>query len=197
MSGAGYCRQSCCRHENFTFPLLSRFGGFPANGRCATGPAVGVHDADFYRLADEYLTNYLAWRPLEAVGLGFHEFDGKLTDFSQASIDGELARLKEFRAIPRRHLAAAFSSQAILISAICAAGIRREMFRFEEMAAYTRNPMTYAGALDVSPYIKRDSRRWTKGCAGSSASSIRPRGRRGGPRKSGGIPAQTVGGGGH
>ncbi len=36
------------------------------------------------------------------------------------------------------------------------AGIRREIFRFEEMAAYTRNPMTYAGALDVSPYIKRD-----------------------------------------
>jgi hypothetical protein len=28
--------------------------------------------------------------------LGFHQYDGKLTDYSRASIDGELARLKEF-----------------------------------------------------------------------------------------------------
>jgi uncharacterized protein (DUF885 family) len=36
------------------------------------------------------------------------------------------------------------------------AGIRRELFGMQEMGAYSRNPMTYAGALDVSPYIKRD-----------------------------------------
>jgi glutaminase len=26
----------------------------------------------------------------------------------------------------------------------------------QEMGSFSRNPMTYAGALDVSPYIKRD-----------------------------------------
>ena len=51
-------------------------------------------DATFTQLADEYLTGYLAWRPQTGTALGFHEYDGKITDFSQASLDAELARLK-------------------------------------------------------------------------------------------------------
>ena len=41
-------------------------------------------DAAFTRLADEYLAGYLAWRPQTGTALGFHEYDGKVTDYSQA-----------------------------------------------------------------------------------------------------------------
>ena len=34
--------------------------------------------------------------------------------------------------------------------------IRKELFRFEDMESFTRNPMAYARALDVLIYIKRD-----------------------------------------
>jgi uncharacterized protein (DUF885 family) len=34
--------------------------------------------------------------------------------------------------------------------------IEREIFGFEQMQIYSRNPMTYAGALDVNIYIKRN-----------------------------------------
>ena len=34
--------------------------------------------------------------------------------------------------------------------------IKREIFGFEQMQIYSRNPMTYAGVLDVSIYIKRN-----------------------------------------
>ena len=34
--------------------------------------------------------------------------------------------------------------------------MRGELLRFQEMASYTRNPMTYAGALDLNIYAKRN-----------------------------------------
>jgi len=129
---------------------------FCYTGLCADGAATGVGDVAFYRLADEYLTNYLAWRPLEAVGLGFHEFDGKLTDFSQASVNRERNRLQDVQFRLAALWTSSLSPQAYFDQRNLLAGIRRELFRFDEMAAFRRNPMTYAGALDVSPYIKRD-----------------------------------------
>jgi uncharacterized protein (DUF885 family) len=116
----------------------------------------GTGDAAFNQLADDYLDGYLAWRPGEAMSLGFHQFDGKITDFSRASIDGELARLKDFDRRLAAIDAATLSPQASFDFRNLGAGIRRELFRFEEMGAYRRNPMIYAGALDVSGYIKRD-----------------------------------------
>ena len=53
-------------------------------------------DAEFRRVADEYLAGYLAWRPATGMVLGLHEYDGRITDFSRASLDAELRRLKEF-----------------------------------------------------------------------------------------------------
>ena len=62
----------------------------------ATRSAANDADTAFTQLADEYLAGYLAWRPQTGTALGFHEYDGRLTDFSQASLDAELARLKAF-----------------------------------------------------------------------------------------------------
>lgn len=53
-------------------------------------------DAEFQKMADEYMKGYLNWRPQFGVQLGLHEYDGKVTDYSKASIDAELARMKEF-----------------------------------------------------------------------------------------------------
>jgi len=147
--------------KKFYFFLLMALAGC-SSGRPPVQPAVppsvvaGSGDAAFNQLADEYLTGYLAWRPLEAMQLGFHEHDGKLTDYSRGSIDGELARLKEFDRRLGGMQAAGLSAQGWFDWRNLQAGIRRELFRFEEMESYSRNPMTYAGALDVSPYIKRD-----------------------------------------
>jgi uncharacterized protein (DUF885 family) len=110
----------------------------------------------FNRLADDYIAGYLAWRPQTGTALGFHEYDGKVTDFSRRSLDSELARLHKFDeqlgALKTNGLSAkAFYDYRILRNAI-----KREIFAFEEMGGYERNPMTYAGVLDVNIYIKRD-----------------------------------------
>jgi uncharacterized protein (DUF885 family) len=126
--------------------------------RPAPAPRSSSHDADaaFVQLADEYIAGYLAWRPQAGTALGFHEYDGKVTDYSHASLSTELTRLKSFELrlgqLNARHLSPpVFYDYRILRSAI-----QREIFGFEQMRSYTDNPMTYAGALDVNIYIKRN-----------------------------------------
>jgi len=113
-------------------------------------------DAAFNRLAAEYIAGYLAWRPQTGTALGFHEYDGRVTDYSQASLNTELARLKSFdqrlATLPTNRL----GRQASYDYRILRSAIQREIFGFEQMQSYSRNPMTYAGALDVNIYIKRD-----------------------------------------
>jgi len=121
-------------------------------------PASGGSDRDaaFNRLADEYLAGYLAWRPQSGTGLGFHEYDGKLPDYSRTSLQAELDRLHSFE----QQLAALAPNRLRPETAydyqILRGSIRREIFGFEQQHGFEQNPMTYAGALDVSIYIKRD-----------------------------------------
>ena len=113
-------------------------------------------DAAFSRLADEYLGGYLAWRPQTGTSLGFHEYDGKLTDFSQRSLDAELARLKMFDQRLATLDTKQLSRKVFYDFRILSGATKREIFGFEQMRIYSQNPMTYAGVLDVNIYIKRD-----------------------------------------
>src|SRR5882724_4788213 len=126
-----------------------------ARHHMAVSPTVEPN-AYFQKVADEYVAGYLEWRPQTGTSLGFHEYDGKVTDFSRRSLDAELARLHSFdqklEALNTNQLSMAASyDYRILRNAI-----KREIFSFEEMGIYERNPMTYAAVLDVSIYIKRD-----------------------------------------
>jgi uncharacterized protein (DUF885 family) len=136
----------------FLVLLITGCTRLPPSSMASTNEA----DTTFARLADDYLAGYLAWRPATGTSLGFHQYDGKATDFSRPSLDAELARLKSFERRlagldPTRLGRPAFYDYRLLRSAI-----QREIFSFEEMQAYTQNPMTYAGAIDVNIYIKRD-----------------------------------------
>ena len=121
-------------------------------------PRLPVDDADaaFSRLADEYIAGYLAWRPQTGTALGFHQYDGEVTDYSQRSLDAELARLKSFDQRLGGGDTNRLSRQAYYDYRILRSSIQREMFGFEQAEIYSLNPMTYAGALDVNIYIKRD-----------------------------------------
>jgi uncharacterized protein (DUF885 family) len=113
-------------------------------------------DSAFSHLATDYLTGYLAWRPQIGTALGLHQHDGKITDFSQGSLDREFVRLKFFKhrlaQLDTNHL----SAESLYDYRILRAAVQREIFTFEEMKSYWLNPMTYAGVLDVNIYIKRD-----------------------------------------
>jgi uncharacterized protein (DUF885 family) len=113
-------------------------------------------DAAFTRLADEYIAGYLSWRPQTGTALGFHQYDGKVTDYSQASVNAELARLKSCDLRLALLNTNRLSRQAFYDYRILRSSIQREIFGFEQLQSYSLNPMTYAGALDVNIYIKRN-----------------------------------------
>jgi len=134
-------------------PLLAAFciGLWPQS----TATAQNV-DPTFTSLADEYIQGYLTWRPQMGTTLGLHEFDGKLTDFSQASLGAELKRLQSFDKRLAELDSRQLSPQAFYDYGILRGAIKREIFGFDQMQIYSQNPMTYAGVLDVNIYIKRN-----------------------------------------
>ena len=50
--------------------------------------------AQFDKLVDEYFNFYYDFHPTEATAAGFHQYDGKLEDFSRSAVDAEVVKLK-------------------------------------------------------------------------------------------------------
>ena len=125
---------------------------------CTTSPhpKTGRADETLQALADEFVQGYLAWRPAIGTALGLHEYDGRITDMSQGSVTAELARLKTFDWRLDGLETNALSRRGWYDFQILRTAIRREIFAFEGRHAYSQQPMTYAGALNVNIYIKRD-----------------------------------------
>lgn len=113
-------------------------------------------DTWFRTIAQDYIQGYLAWRPQVGTALGFHQYDGKVTDFSRASLDAELARLRTFDQRLAGLNEQQLSKTAFYDYRILRGAVKREMFSFDQMEIYSQNPMTYAGVLDVNIYIKRN-----------------------------------------
>ena len=121
-----------------------------------TGKNADSGDVAFEKLSEEFISGYLAWRPQSGVYLGYHQYDGKITDYSKASIDSEIARLKDFDTKFSEIDSATLSTKKYYDWKMLRSNIKRELFGFENLDLYTKNPMTYAGAIDVSIYIKRN-----------------------------------------
>ncbi len=116
----------------------------------------GSGDAGFQQLSDSFLLGYLSWRPQNSVSLGFHEYDGKLTDLRKGSIDKELSRLKDYEQKLESLDTSALSEKMFYDYRILKLAIESEIFRTEDLKIYTLNPMTYAGLIDVNIYISRN-----------------------------------------
>ncbi len=116
----------------------------------------GSGDAAFEKLSEEYLKGYLAWRPQTGTYLGLHEYDGKITDYSKASIDAELARLKEYDKKLNEVDSSALNKKNYYDWLTLKLAVKNDIFSIEDLHYYTKNPMAYAGAIDVNIYIKRN-----------------------------------------
>ncbi len=113
-------------------------------------------DSAFDKVSEDYIKGYLNWRPQTGVSLGFHEYDGKLADYSKASLAEELARLKNYDTKLSEIDSASLGTKKYYDWKMLRSSIKYEIFTFEDLKPYTKNPMTYAGAVDVNIYIKRN-----------------------------------------
>jgi uncharacterized protein (DUF885 family) len=113
-------------------------------------------DADFNKLALDYIGGYLAARPVQGVALGLHQYDGKIGDYSRLAIDAEVERLKRFQDQFNKIEAGKLGKQTDIDRRILLAAIAGELFQIQDMGIFEKNPMTYARAIDINLYIKRD-----------------------------------------
>src|SRR5712691_5282897 len=89
-------------------------------------------DADFDKLALDFIGGYLAARPLQGVALGFHQYDGKIGDYSRLAIDAEVERLKRFQARLEKMDVSMFSKRAALDRRILQTAINVELAQIVE-----------------------------------------------------------------
>jgi len=142
--------------KNFFFLLLVTIIVFTSCQENKQTSKEGSADSTFRKMSGDFITEYLDWRPQMGVALGFHQYDGKMTDFGKASIDKERARLKLFDQQLSAFDTSLLSPKAYYDFRILQCGVKGEIFSFDEMQTYNKNPMLYAGAIDVNIYIKRN-----------------------------------------
>ncbi len=118
-------------------------------------PTPGANER-FSHLADSFIEGYLAWRPQEGTALGYHTYDGKITDFSKASVDSEHARLVKFDAELSGLDTSGMDRAVYYDLRILQTAIRGQLFAFETMDQFRKNPMTYPQAIDLNIYLKRN-----------------------------------------
>src|SRR5256885_6919008 len=137
--------------------LLILLAGGPVQMRVqSAGSPSTAAETEFNKLREEFIAGYLACPPQTGTTLGLHEYDGKLTDYSRPSLEPELARLKHFDHQLATLDEKSLSPQAHYDFRILQAAIKSEIFQFEDVEGHLKNPMTYAGVLEVNIYIKRN-----------------------------------------
>ena len=60
-------------------------------------PRTTPPQAAFNKLVDEYFDFYFQFHPTAGTQAGFHQYDGKLEDFSRSGVDAEIAGLLKFQ----------------------------------------------------------------------------------------------------
>jgi len=113
-------------------------------------------DGEFGAVAEEFIKGYLNARPLLATRLGFHEYDGRTDDFSRLALDAELQRLRRFEDRLRKFDPEELNARNGIDLRILQAAIANELFEFQDVQKFERNPMIYAHCADLNIYIARN-----------------------------------------
>src|SRR5215472_5874412 len=144
--------KSASTTKTFSFVLLLIMVCLP----CRNSFAAQTADAEYEAVAEEYIKGYFAAHPLEGTALGWHEYDGKISDYSRLALDAELSRLRRFDDRLAKFDPAKLSPRQSIDLRILEAAVKKELFEMQDMSIFERNPMVYARAADVNVYIKRN-----------------------------------------
>jgi uncharacterized protein (DUF885 family) len=113
-------------------------------------------DAEFARLAREYLDDQAERHPESATGLGDHRFDARLADPSAQALEAERSALDGWD----RRLAAvdqgALSAEHQVDAAMMADSVARRVFEIDELREHTWNPLFANPGRAIYQLLARD-----------------------------------------
>jgi len=119
---------------------------------------VNAKSESFQQLVDAYFEDYFKANPSQATGVGFHQYDSQLEDFSEAAHQRNRRMLRSylarFQAINPRTLSQDDRDDREIMIAVIHSGLLEE----ERIQMWRRNPDAYSGAVTGSIFalIKRN-----------------------------------------
>lgn len=136
------------RHITLALAVAAAAGGAALLSACASS-------GELHRAGDDYLATTFAFNPGAGAAAGRHEFDGRAPDLSLAAQE---RRVEQLRRLAARidPLIGSENRETSLRARSLRAAIDGDLFTASVQRPLQRNPMTYAGAVDVSLYAKRD-----------------------------------------
>ena len=141
----------------YTAPTIPAYAGSPLPAKSAApGTKTSAPLSPFAALRDRILDQWLRDEPAMARGLGLHDSDGKIADYSEAAIKARIARVtqqqKDLAAVDKASLSADDALDLALISS--QAGLT--LFQLEELASYQHRPQFYDELFSVNVYLDHD-----------------------------------------
>lgn len=113
-------------------------------------------NSDFETLSENFVNEYLNVNPESAVYLGLHQYDGKTSDYSIEGFIKQADWLRNYKIKLESISPASLSSKNYFNYRLLTNEINKQLYGLEDREFYRKNPMTYAGAIDVNIYISRD-----------------------------------------
>jgi uncharacterized protein (DUF885 family) len=111
--------------------------------------------SDLDVLEREIVDHLFALQPSYAVGLGLHQYDGKLPRFSRPETDRWMRQADELlarlAAIPASSLSPSRRTDVFLLRLL----LESPLFDLRTVADLERNPMNYVGAVSLTSYLVR------------------------------------------
>lgn len=104
----------------------------------------------------KFVRGIMATFPARAANLGLHGYDGLVTDYAPSAIARRVSDLKGYRAELAAIPPGEPPAQEWLDYELLRLAIERELFEWETLRDWARNPIGYVFACDVSNYIKRN-----------------------------------------
>ncbi|HEY2857011.1 MAG TPA: DUF885 domain-containing protein [Terracidiphilus sp.] len=107
----------------------------------------------FQKLSDEFFDEvYFPYQPTAGTVTGYHEYDGKLEDFSRSTIDAEIAALKKFEARISAIPAAGLDETTRGDREIVLGNIRSAVLTLETIRPWEKNPDSYSGGMSNAAF---------------------------------------------
>ncbi len=140
----------------FTFFLLSIFTFLQLGFNNPTLIKISDANSDFEILSENFINEYLDLNPESATGLGLHQYDGKTSDYSLAAFIKQSDWLRNYRTKLEAINPSELNAKNYFNYKILSLEIGKQLFGVDDRESYRKNPMMYAGAVDVNIYISRD-----------------------------------------
>jgi Bacterial protein of unknown function (DUF885) len=106
--------------------------------------------------ASAFIESYFKAQPFFAVQSGRHEFDGQMTDWSAASLQAEVDRLKKLRTEAESFNAGPLEPAQRFEREYVLSVIDKDLFWLDQAKSPFKNPAWYAGNLDPEVYLSRE-----------------------------------------